>query len=211
MHPFSSPPKEPERPQPFLWKRSLQTYGIMIAIGLFICGIMHKNLHTIFAVPTEAERWQYFGLLSLLGSGIILCTQEIFLQAFPSYQNLRQHMAKLLGPMSVLQALYLALIAALAEEILFRGALQPYLGVMVTSVLLAILHINLENLFSPLMLLAFLSSFVLGSVFEHTRSIYPTLVIHLIINCNFLIKHALYSKKAAAALGDNQQKSDSKL
>lgn len=70
-------------------------------------------------------------------AGIILALLNIF----PSLMN--DMTAKVLGlfrEVSVAQAIALGLAAGLGEELLFRGGLQPFLGVLITSVLFALLH-----------------------------------------------------------------------
>ena len=49
-------------------------------------------------------------------------------------------MAHMLGPVSVLQAVWLALLSGFAEELLFRGALWPHLGLVGGAVLFGVLH-----------------------------------------------------------------------
>lgn len=57
-------------------------------------------------------------------------------------------------------AFLLSLSAALSEEILFRGALQPVLGVTLTSIFFALIHIQYS--FTPATLIIFVVGFGLG-------------------------------------------------
>ena len=59
--------------------------------------------------------------------------------------------------------LALAVGAGVGEEILFRGALQPVLGIGFTSILFAIVHVQ-YGLLTPATLVLFLLSFILGIV-----------------------------------------------
>ncbi len=61
-----------------------------------------------------------------------------------------------------------ALGAGLGEEILFRGALQPVLGLWFTSILFAIAHIQYG--FTPITLLIFIISIALGHVRRRTNT-----------------------------------------
>jgi len=59
-----------------------------------------------------------------------------------------------------LGAIAVGLVAGISEETLFRGALQPRLGLLLTSLLFAIIHVQYG--FSPATLLVFIIGMVLG-------------------------------------------------
>lgn len=82
-----------------------------------------------------------FGVLLLFGLNLALETvQRIwFTDMWLSDQRVSQLIAAELGPMQILM---LGLSAGIGEEITMRGALQPRLGVVLTSLLFAALHIQ---------------------------------------------------------------------
>jgi hypothetical protein len=59
-------------------------------------------------------------------------------------------------------ALLVSISAAVSEEILFRGALQPVFGLLPTSVFFTLLHV--QNLLTPGMVMIFVVSWVFGWV-----------------------------------------------
>lgn len=59
--------------------------------------------------------------------------------------------------------LALAVGAGIGEEILFRGALQPALGIWFTSALFAIVHVQ-YGIFTPATVVLFLLAFILGTI-----------------------------------------------
>ena len=80
----------------------------------------------------------------------------------------------------------IALFPALFEEIFFRGTLQPilsawfknhHLGIWVTSLIFALIHLNIDQII-PMMFLAL----VLGYLFYYTKSIYTNIIIHFLNN-----------------------------
>jgi membrane protease YdiL (CAAX protease family) len=74
-----------------------------------------------------------------------------------------------MSPLSaVLFALLIGLGAGLGEESLFRGALQPKLGILATSVLFASMHIQYGP--SILLLFIFLLSLALGLLRRHVNT-----------------------------------------
>jgi membrane protease YdiL (CAAX protease family) len=51
-----------------------------------------------------------------------------------------RELAGLLGPLRVPEVLTIALASGVGEELLFRGALQPWIGLLPASILFALLH-----------------------------------------------------------------------
>lgn len=96
----------------------------------------------------------------------------------PDVERLTEQM---LGPMltSLPGVLTLGLAAALGEETVFRGALQPRFGLILTAVLFALLHSNYGITLSTLLV------FVLGMVLGLLRQRYNT--------STSMIAHAIYN------------------
>jgi membrane protease YdiL (CAAX protease family) len=72
----------------------------------------------------------------------------------------------------------IGLMAALGEEPLFRGALQPLIGLVPTAVLFGLLHTTSV----AHVMLAGLLGFVLGWLFEWSGSLWPPIAAHLTID-----------------------------
>jgi len=97
-------------------------------------------------------------------------------------------------PMAMLS---LALVPAIVEELVFRGFLQKlfehkfgaHLGIIYTSLIFALLHFNLLNLF-PL----FLLSYVISKIAFYTNSIYPGIIIHFLVNTTTILSKLFNSK-----------------
>ncbi len=88
---------------------------------------------------------------------------------------------ELLGPLfgSWLGIITLGLAAALGEETLFRGAVQPRFGIIVTALLFALVHSNYGITISTLIV------FVLGLLLGHLRNRHNTttaMVMHAVYN-----------------------------
>jgi hypothetical protein len=67
---------------------------------------------------------------------------------------------QILGSITILSALLFALGAGIGEEILFRGAIQPRFGIILTSIIFAVMHIQYLDIIS--MSTLFLISVSLG-------------------------------------------------
>ena len=86
----------------------------------------------------------------------------------------------------------LALGAGIGEEILFRGALQPVLGIWFTSILFAIVHVQ-YGLLTPATLVLFFLSLILGFIRQRhntTVAIFVHFGYNLILGLNALLAAA---------------------
>ncbi|HEX5138166.1 MAG TPA: CPBP family intramembrane glutamic endopeptidase [Planctomycetota bacterium] len=86
------------------------------------------------------------------------------------------------GPIRVRDALLLATISGIAEEVFFRGALWPHLGLVGTSVLFAICHVVPVRELAAYPLFAFLAGIVFGFLRERTGSVWPCVAAHATVN-----------------------------
>ncbi|MBO8163046.1 MAG: CPBP family intramembrane metalloprotease [Brevibacillus sp.] len=83
--------------------------------------------------------------------------------------------------LTVGQTAMLSLVIGTVEEWLFRGVLQPLIGVVWTSLLFTLIHFRYFG--KPLLLgSVFLTSCVLGLLFASTGSLIPPIVAHTLIN-----------------------------
>jgi len=87
-----------------------------------------------------------------------------------------------LGPIGVGDALWLALLSGLAEEMCFRGALWPQLGLVGTSVFFGICHVVPVRALAGYPIFAFFAGIVLGFLRERTGSVWPCVLTHATVN-----------------------------
>jgi uncharacterized protein len=88
---------------------------------------------------------------------------------------------KIFSSLPIVQILILTLIISICEEILFRGTLQPKVGLIWTSIGFAVMHIRYLSKF--VLLVSVLGvSFFLGWLFEITENLYVTIFAHFLID-----------------------------
>jgi membrane protease YdiL (CAAX protease family) len=83
---------------------------------------------------------------------------------------------------SLAQIIWIACLVAVAEELLFRGALQSLIGLWGSSLLFTLVHFRYWKRI-PLMLLVLAVSLGLGVSVEWSGSLVPAIVAHFIIDC----------------------------
>jgi len=91
-------------------------------------------------------------------------------------------LGELLGPITIAQSFYLAMLSGFAEELCFRGALWPHLGLVGTTMLFAIAHVVPVRSLAGYPIFAAFAGLLLGILREETGSIWPAVVAHMTIN-----------------------------
>ena len=166
-----------------LLRKSLVVYSLMTLVGLTIMRFGHKNLATAFQLSNNWTAVARLVLIGGIGAGVLLIASYFFEDWFPSFRELKVLVMRLLGPSSVGTAMVLSLITAAGEELLFRGAIQPFAGLFFTSLLFGLLHMGKDGIFSAWSMWAFLAGLLLGWMFSATASLWPCLVAHFGVNC----------------------------
>lgn len=93
---------------------------------------------------TRAFSWRWY--LGAVASGVVMAVlvQEVWNRMMPASQEGIEKLSEMMfGPIvgtGLLGALTIGLAAGLGEETLFRGAMQPRFGIVLTSLLFAVIH-----------------------------------------------------------------------
>ncbi len=97
-------------------------------------------------------------------------------------RDLEEELARLLAPLAVAEAISLAVISAIAEELFFRGGLQGALGFLPAAVLFALLHAGPGKGFRVWMLFALTGGLALGALVALRGPLGGAIVAHLLVN-----------------------------
>lgn len=85
-----------------------------------------------------------------------------------------------IGGYPIWALVFLSVIAPLNEEIAFRGFLVPRIGVIASGILFGILHFGYGSVSEIVVALWF--GLTGGYIFKKTKSLYPTLITHIMVN-----------------------------
>ncbi len=166
-----------------LVKKSTIVYGIMIALGLAVVAFGHKTLPKALSIPSDPYEAFRLVAIGLLGCGLLLVLSYFFEDWFASFRELKAVITRYLGPVTAPMAIYLSLITSFGEEILFRGAMQPFAGLVLTSVLFGLLHMGQKGVVSAWSIWALIAGLLLGWIYEDTGSLWPPIIAHFGVNC----------------------------
>jgi len=139
---------------------------------------------SLFGAPGAEAAWPLADSLWLgLGLGLAVVAFSAAWTAWsPSGEALSRFLGETIGRIGLGQGAALAVASGFGEEMLFRGAIQPELGLLATSVLFGLMHLVPRW---PLVLWAFYAigiGLVFGLVFEWTGNLWAPIVAHTIVN-----------------------------
>jgi len=97
-------------------------------------------------------------------------------------RELATALAQSIGPVTVPNAVLLALASGFAEEALFRGALQPRAGLVLASLLFGAAHFVPRRELLPWSVFAVVMGFAFGALFNATGTLTAPVAAHTVIN-----------------------------
>ena len=150
-----------------------------VGVGIFIRRSPRETIARLGLTPPAARRWW---LVAVLGIAVFLAVafgiESLASVVAPEQQKKVTDVSNVLfshfnNPGAII---FLGLLAAVVEETLFRGAMQPRLGILVTSILFAALHTQYAVSFATLEVLVL--GLGLGWLRAQSGSTLPGMVTH---------------------------------
>lgn len=125
-----------------------------------------------------------FGLaLAGIGLGLVIVgVTHVGMRALPAVKRAGSMLAGILGPLTWRQALALAAFSGVGEELLFRGALWPHLGIFGTTFLFGLVHIIPRKQLWGYPLFALGAGLLLGLLRDASGSVFPPMLAHVTVN-----------------------------
>ncbi|MBT2642090.1 CPBP family intramembrane metalloprotease [Bacillus sp. ISL-41] len=121
-------------------------------------------------------------LVGLTAGAAVIVMDFIFMKYLPkSYYDDGGLNERIFKNRSVVQIMLIAAMVAISEEILFRGVIQTNTGLIISSIIFAVVHYRyLFNwfLFTNIILL----SFLIGYIYMVTNNLVVTIVMHFFID-----------------------------
>ncbi len=157
-------------------------YGAMgIVAFLIAAGRGDPDLYRLGGSPA---RWQ-LALAPAMGAGLgvaVVGLTRLATKRFQWARDLHVSFHDLLGPLTAREIVILALASSVGEELLFRGALLPWLGVWVQAAVFAALHIGPGRRFLPWTLSALVLGVAFGELAAWTGNLGGPIAAHFAIN-----------------------------
>jgi membrane protease YdiL (CAAX protease family) len=124
-------------------------------------------------------------LLGLIIGLLITFLSRPLMQISSWGRSLIRDLSPIFKDMNHKQIIALALLSGIAEEALFRSTLQPVLGLIITSILFAILHTGNKLYYAVWSIFALIFALIVGYLMLWRNGLVLTATIHVIVNlCN---------------------------
>lgn len=172
-------------------KRGLRQENLLRAAALFYAaltlaalaiGIFTENALLWRARPESLSSILTQLLLGLLVGGLVILLSSL-LTRFTGWGQSFEHMVReIFGPLAWSDCFFLALLSSLGEELLFRGALQPLLGLYPTSLLFALAHWPRDRSLVPWTLMAGGLGLGFGVMVEESGQLGGPIAAHFLVN-----------------------------
>ncbi len=116
-----------------------------------------------------------------LGLAVVALTRQLVAR-MQWARELHRELSSIVGELSPRQITWLALSSGFAEELFFRGAMQPVLGLWLTSLIFGAVHVGPKRVFVAWAMWAFVMGVLLGAIFELTGVLWGSVLAHVWIN-----------------------------
>ncbi len=138
----------------------------------------------------------------LVVGGLMVWLSRLWIRRSVAGRRLAGELGDRLGPLSHRTAWGLALVSSIAEEMLFRGALQAQFGLLVASLLFGAAHFLPGPGLRLWSVYALGGGLALGALFEWTGDLLAPLLAHLVVNglnLGWLGRHDAAAEQHASA------------
>lgn len=165
---------------------ALVVYGVLVALAL-LWGVLRGDVN-LYHHP---EPW--LGLvfpastLAAIGAGLavavaVVVSTRVLVRRTRWARLLHVEFRELLGPLSAGEIAVFALTSGIAEEMLFRGAMQPSLGIVWASIIFGAMHVGPMKRLWVWTVWATAMGFVFGALYAATGELLAPVVAHVVIN-----------------------------
>ena len=169
-------------------------YGALVLVAAAIGALLSRN---VFALGGPLAPSLALGVATACGTVI---SGLLAYKAFPAFKKLSEELAPfVVDGMRRRDILILAALSGVGEEALFRGALQPEIGIVAASLLFGALHVGPDRRYLLWTLWAVGAGFLFGALYEWTGGILAPVVAHALHNAATLLLWR-YSRKAGGAV-----------
>jgi membrane protease YdiL (CAAX protease family) len=123
------------------------------------------------------------GLVCGLAAGLgIVFASRMALYRFEWARALHRELRHLLFPLSDVEIVVLAAASSVGEEMFFRGAMLPAIGLLGSSAIFALLHIGPKARHLPWTASSFGAGLLFGAIFLWTGDLTGPVVAHFLVN-----------------------------
>ena len=162
---------------------ALLFYGPMLAIALVWSALADDALP--YAGPEAARAgvdWVRDPAAGAAAAALAILVSQWLTRCTQWGERMGRFLGHVLGRLDWRRCLLLAALSGVAEETLFRGMLQPRVGLVAASLLFGLAHFVPRRALLPWTLMSLTAGFLLGWLFDTTGNLVAPVVAHAGIN-----------------------------
>jgi len=165
------------------WSRPVLVLVLYLALASAGAAWSTLRSHSVWRIAGRDDPQVALGILAgaLIGLGFVFASR-FATHRFEWGRALHSELRALLGPLLGSEIIILALASAIGEEIFFRGALMPAIGLWGSSLVFALLHIGPKARFLPWTFSSLVAGLVFGQLFQWSGDLTGPVVAHFTIN-----------------------------
>jgi len=168
--------------EPSPLRLGLLFYGALAAVALLWRSVaLGESIWHPTAAPASLSWPMAAGIGALCGLAVVVLSDR-FSEGSAWGRAMTRELADAIGPISLLDALLLALASGFAEELLFRGALQPAVGLWLASAIFALAHFTPQRRLWPWVAFTGLAGLGLGLLYDATGQLAAPIAAHVVVN-----------------------------
>ena len=157
-------------------------YGSLSAIA-FLIGWLRGDLD-LYRTEGSTTTWLMVSPVVGIALGLAFVSlSRLSVRRWRWARRLHADFRSILGQLSTAEILILAVASAVGEELLFRGALLPWLGIWAQAFIFALLHVGPSRRFLPWTASALVVGLFFGWLYQATGDLGAPIVCHFTINC----------------------------
>jgi len=123
------------------------------------------------------------GILGGLAAGLLIVfASRMALYRFEWARSLHRDLRHMLFPLTDVEIVVLAGASSIGEEMFFRGALMPAIGLLGSSAIFALLHIGPKARHLPWTASSFVVGLLFGAMFQWTGDLTGPVLAHFLVN-----------------------------
>jgi len=166
----------------------LRFSGGLYAVGVILAILwrsVYRQAPLFFTSEQSAQEgvaWLADGGIGLFAGLLLVFLSRELMGRLDTGEVLGRTLAGALGPLTWIHTTCLALFSSVSEEMFFRGALQPEVGLVVASILFGLAHFIPRREFLFWTLFSGLAGALLGALYIGTGNLLAPMLAHFVVN-----------------------------
>jgi uncharacterized protein len=159
---------------------ALVFYGLLLLVAVGVTALW-GDFATWFPQKAVLE-WGVDLVIGFLVGNIVVEGTRLLSLRLRLFEELTREFGRILGILSWQEVFWLALASGIAEEALFRAALQPLWGLTIASLCFGLAHVGPGRRFLPWTVFAVAFGFLAGALVEWRSGLLLPAVVHITVN-----------------------------